>query len=96
MVRNGRRKAELTHKMGAVLPRPNGTTRHFWVLVHRYAGLTMAGFLILVGLTGSLLAFLTEINRTLTPDLFPATRPAQALGLGELALTRKPCCHTPK
>lgn len=60
--------------------------RHFWVLVHRYAGLTMAGFLILVGLTGSLLAFLPEINHVLTPHLFPPGGPTQSMGLGELAL----------
>lgn len=33
-------------------------TRQFWVLMHRYAGLYLAGFLILTGLTGSILAFL--------------------------------------
>lgn len=41
--------------------------RHFWVLVHRYAGLTIALFLILVGLTGSVLAFYHEINGWLNP-----------------------------
>lgn len=86
MVRNRRREAGLTHKLGAVLPRSSGTMRHFWVLVHRYAGLTMAGFLILVGLTSSLLAFPTEINHLLTPHLFPSGRPTQSIGLGELAL----------
>lgn len=34
--------------------------RPFWVLVHRYAGLAMTVFLIIVGLTGSLLAFYSE------------------------------------
>ncbi|MGD9657976.1 MAG: PepSY-associated TM helix domain-containing protein [Methylocystis sp.] len=45
--------------------------RGFWVWLHRWAGLTTAGFLILVGLTGSLLAFLPEINHSLTPELYP-------------------------
>jgi uncharacterized iron-regulated membrane protein len=45
--------------------------RGFWVWLHRWVGLTTAGFLILVGLTGSLLAFLPEINHSLTPELFP-------------------------
>jgi len=30
------------------------TTRRFWVLVHRYAGLFMAFLLIVAGLTGSI------------------------------------------
>src|SRR5690554_4746687 len=60
--------------------------RPFWVLIHRYAGLATAGFLIVVGLTGSLLAFFSELNQTLTPDLFPATKPAHRMSLGELAL----------
>ena len=42
-------------------------TRHFWVLVHRYAGLYMAFFLIVAGLTGSILAFDNEIDRWLNP-----------------------------
>ncbi|MGH8611812.1 MAG: PepSY-associated TM helix domain-containing protein, partial [Gammaproteobacteria bacterium] len=60
--------------------------RRFWVLAHRYAGLAMAGFLVLVGLTGSLLAFLPEIDHALTPHLVPPSRPAQGMRLGELAL----------
>lgn len=60
--------------------------RHFWVLMHRWVGLATAGFLIIVGLTGSLLAFLPELNHALTPHLFPASKTAPALGLGELAL----------
>lgn len=45
--------------------------RGFWVRLHRWAGLATAGFLILVGLTGSLLAFLPELNHSLTPELYP-------------------------
>jgi uncharacterized iron-regulated membrane protein len=43
-------------------------TRHFWVLIHRYAGLTMAFFLIVAGLTGSILAFRGEIEHWLNPE----------------------------
>jgi len=43
------------------------TTRRFWVLVYRYAGLLMACFLIVAGLTGSILAFDGEINGWLNP-----------------------------
>ncbi len=43
-------------------------TRHFWVLVHRYAGLYMAFFLIVAGLTGSVLAFYHELDDWLNPE----------------------------
>ncbi|MBK8815576.1 MAG: PepSY domain-containing protein [Methylococcaceae bacterium] len=43
-------------------------TRQFWVLIHRYAGLYMAFFLIVAGLTGSILAFRGEIEHWLTPE----------------------------
>lgn len=45
--------------------------RPFSVWLHRWAGLSMAGFLIVVGLTGSLLAFLPELNHWLAPELYP-------------------------
>lgn len=61
-------------------------TRPIWVLMHRYAGLSMTVFLMVVGLTGSLLAFYKEINHFLTPHLFPNTKLVSALKPGELAL----------
>lgn len=42
-------------------------TRQFWVYIHRYIGLVMAVFLIIVGLTGSILAFYDEIDDWLNP-----------------------------
>lgn len=42
-------------------------SRHFWVLVHRYTGLSIAFFLIIAGLTGSVLAFYHELNDWLNP-----------------------------
>ena len=42
--------------------------RRFWVLLHRYAGLAMTAFLIVVGLTGSLLAFLPELETAINPQ----------------------------
>lgn len=50
-------------------------TRQLWVLVHRYAGLAMTGFLVIVGLTGSLLAFNSELEDLISPQLFPALPP---------------------
>jgi len=44
-------------------------TRHYWVLIHRYVGLAMTVFLILVGVTGSVLAFYYELDRWLNPEL---------------------------
>lgn len=44
-------------------------SRHAWVLAHRYAGLAIAGFLLIAGLTGSLLAFYEEIDVALNPQL---------------------------
>jgi uncharacterized iron-regulated membrane protein len=44
--------------------------RPFWVLAHRYAGLAMTVFLIIVGLTGSLLAFYAELDRAVNPRFY--------------------------
>lgn len=60
-------------------------TRQLWVLIHRWAGLAMAGFLILIGLTGSLLAFYPEVERLINPQYYPARASGLALGPGELA-----------
>jgi uncharacterized iron-regulated membrane protein len=45
-------------------------TRRFWVLAHRYAGLYIASFLIVAGLTGCLLAFNSEIDEWLNPQSY--------------------------
>jgi uncharacterized iron-regulated membrane protein len=42
-------------------------TRHFWVLVHRYAGLFMAFFLMIIGLTGSIIVFNPELDNWFNP-----------------------------
>lgn len=60
-------------------------TRAFWVWLHRWSGLGMAGFLIVVGLTGSLLAFWSELNHWWTPDLYPGPRAGIELGAATLA-----------
>ncbi|MGB7988349.1 MAG: PepSY-associated TM helix domain-containing protein [Candidatus Methylophosphatis roskildensis] len=43
-------------------------SRRVWVKVHRYAGLYMALFLTVAGLTGCLLAFLAELEGALNPQ----------------------------
>ncbi len=60
--------------------------RRAFVFLHRWAGLAMAGFLVMVGLTGSLLAFNTELERLINPQLFAVSRPVVA-PLDFMALT---------
>lgn len=59
--------------------------RAFWVWLHRWVGLAMAGFLLIIGLTGSLLAFYPELQRLANPHWYPDRAPAQWLSPGELA-----------
>lgn len=59
--------------------------RGFWVWLHRWAGLVMAAPLIVVGLTGALLAFYPELQRAITPHWYPGRDPASWLTAGELA-----------
>ena len=57
--------------------------RSFWVWLHRWTGLATAVFLIVVELTGSLLAFLPELNHWLTPEIYPGPH-GQELDLATL------------
>ncbi len=60
-------------------------TRRFLVWVHRWVGLLMAAFLIVVGATGSLLAFFPELNHWLTPDIHPGLPAVMKLDAAALA-----------
>lgn len=60
-------------------------SRRYWVTIHRWAGLAMAGLLLVVGITGSLLAFYPELERLINPRFYPAGSYCAPLGLGELA-----------
>jgi len=62
----------------------NLLARRITVLLHRWIGLLMAVFLIIVGITGSILAFKEDIERFLTPDLF-AIQPHSEAGQLDLA-----------
>ena len=56
------------------------------VFMHRWAGLGMTLFLVIVGLTGALLAFRVDLERLINPQLFAKARPGQApLDLATLA-----------
>jgi uncharacterized iron-regulated membrane protein len=60
--------------------------RGVFVLVHRWVGLLMAVFLVIVGLTGSLLAFNNELEHLFAPQLFAKPHPGVApLDLATLA-----------
>lgn len=65
------------------------TERHTWrrvfVRLHRYVGLSIAAFLALAGLTGSVLAFEPELDAALNPHLFrTAVSSSPPLPLDEL------------
>ncbi len=49
------------------------------LVLHRWTGLAMAGFLILVGLTGSILAFRAKLDRLINPELYVKAQPGQKL-----------------
>ncbi len=61
--------------------------RRIFVWLHRWTGLLLAGFLILEGLTGSLISFNTELTRLLNPQIFakPPAPGAPVLDLATLA-----------
>lgn len=68
-------------------------SRPFWVVIHRYAGLFMAGFLIVAALTGSILSFDNELNDWLNPPPHVAAggrAPLSPLELRERALAIVP------
>lgn len=58
--------------------------RPFFVRLHRYAGLVLAGVLFVAGLTGSVIAFQEEIDRGLNPDLYQRSSAAPSLPLDDL------------
>lgn len=71
-------------------------SRQLWVLVHRWAGLTIAAFLAISGLTGAMLAFTDELEPLLLPQVFraappvPGTVPLNPFNLRDRVLARYP------
>ena len=53
----------------------SGRGRRIAIVVHRYVGLVMTVFLVVAGLTGSLLAFNRELDAALNPELFRVEPP---------------------
>jgi len=60
--------------------------RAAWVGVHRYAGLAIAPFLILTGLTGSLITYGGELRTWLAPEIHIVEAPAGARRLSAFQL----------
>src|SRR5688572_22146096 len=52
--------------------------RPILVLAHRWLGLVMAGFLLLAGVTGSMLVWNDELDAAINPGLFKVAAPAGA------------------
>jgi uncharacterized iron-regulated membrane protein len=70
--------------------------RRTWVLAHRWVGLVMAGFLVVVGLTGALLAWYHELDRALNPALMRAAAvPAGNSALDPLVLRERVAAQVP-
>lgn len=64
--------------------------RQTWVVAHRWAGLSLALFLMLAGLTGALMAFYDEIESLIAPQLHIVQPPsAQAELLDPIELREK-------
>jgi uncharacterized iron-regulated membrane protein len=63
--------------------------RQLWVLAHRYVGLVLAGFLIISGVTGSLMAFFEELESASIPALTQVHKPAGVERLDVLAIRER-------
>jgi uncharacterized iron-regulated membrane protein len=64
--------------------------RQAWVIAHRWAGLSLALFLVIAGLTGALMAFYDEIEVAIAPQLHLVQPPsAQAAMLSPIELREK-------
>lgn len=53
-----------------------GRTRKIWTSVHRWIGIVAGGYLVIAGLTGSILAFWQDIDEWLNKDIMRVSVPA--------------------
>lgn len=78
------------------MPRRKASLRGWLVIAHRLAGLTLAAFLMVAGLTGSLLVWNTELDTALNPNWLRTTsrnssaQPMDALELRDVVQARHP------
>lgn len=71
-------------------------SRQFWVILHRWAGLTIALFLAVAGVTGALLAFMDELEPLAAPTVFTAAPPEpDAQPLDPFTLREQVLAHYP-
>lgn len=63
--------------------------RKFWNALHLYSGLAIGAFLILIALTGSIIAFNYEIDRMLNPELLTVMPGSERRPLSEIAIAAK-------
>lgn len=87
--------ATLSPETGGILSAPRRFAlpgRAFWVVAHRWAGLTLALFLAVAGLTGSLLPWIEELEAATAPQLHNAewTGSADPQSIREQVLRRYP------
>jgi uncharacterized iron-regulated membrane protein len=62
--------------VGGVRPRSSARAwRRVWLRLHLYLGLSVGALLVVVGLTGSALVFMNELDAWLNPDLLAVTAP---------------------
>ncbi len=66
------------------------------LVVHRYVGLVMAVFLLVAGLTGSLLAFNDELDAWISPALMRVSAPADGKYLDPFEVTARVQAQLPK
>lgn len=60
--------------------------RQDWVLLHRWMGLVLAGFLVVISLTGSVLPFYRDLDKALSPELMRVDASAQRFMVDPLTL----------
>ncbi|WP_374410487.1 PepSY-associated TM helix domain-containing protein [Novosphingobium colocasiae] len=71
-------------------------SRQFWVILHRWAGLSLTLFLAVAGFTGIFLSWLDELEAATAPELHlaappsPGARPMEVLAIRDQVLARYP------
>ncbi|WP_179506737.1 MULTISPECIES: PepSY-associated TM helix domain-containing protein [unclassified Sphingomonas] len=67
-----------------------GTLRHYWVTLHRWLGLTVGVLFCIAGLSGSVLVYYPEIDRSVNPELVTPQSAALARPMVEVLAAAGP------
>jgi uncharacterized iron-regulated membrane protein len=91
-------KAETAHECSTFpqLHKSTLTLRKVALLAHRYVGLTIMVFLIVAGLTGSIVAFYHELDVALSPALYRVEPSAQRRSIDPFTLRDRATEHLPQ